>query len=344
VFFDNLSVQYKQGPLLEENHYYPFSLTMAGISDQAIKTQYAQNKYRYNGKELQHQEFSDGTGLEEYDYGARYQDPQLGRFTTIDPLTEKFHPLSSYAYAANNPIAFYDPNGMEIALNGSLQDIISFLYYLSSVTSYTFVYEDGKVSIGSTKEDNSKVKSKKLNDLVYNLIDGDMKDNKTFFDLISRENPRNDIIKSDNILFDNFHTGVFDVSDLRDLDGNPDKDIIVASTFAHVIKERSYSGNYKELIKKGKAKNFRSLEIDNAYNNGHLAANIFESAVVSDYLTTVDGQAVKLEPASNRDNDEGTVNIISYGPQAEIVIPHPSDVLTTKNVKLVLSKDIKKKN
>jgi RHS repeat-associated protein len=113
VFFDSFSVQYRQGPVLEENHYYPFGLTMAGTSDKAVKTQYATNKYRYNGKELQNQEFSDGSGLEEYDYGARMQDPQLGRFWTIDPMVDKFFPLSPYSYVANNPVLINDPTGKD---------------------------------------------------------------------------------------------------------------------------------------------------------------------------------------------------------------------------------------
>ena len=114
VYFDNLSVQHKQGPLLEENHYYPFGLTMAGISDKAIKTNYAENRYRYNsGNELQNKEFSDGSGLEMYDAGLRQLDPQLGRFAQIDPLSERADFSSAYEFANNNPVSMNDPTGLK---------------------------------------------------------------------------------------------------------------------------------------------------------------------------------------------------------------------------------------
>ena len=84
---------------IQEDEYYSFGLR---------KNQYDysnNNRYLYNGKEVQ-------TDLaNQYDYGARFYDPVVARWTTPDPLRESAYVLTPYRYAFNNPTRVIDKNG-----------------------------------------------------------------------------------------------------------------------------------------------------------------------------------------------------------------------------------------
>ncbi|WP_406845327.1 DUF6443 domain-containing protein [Flavobacterium soyae] len=88
----------------EESNFYPFGLKQEGYNTVKIGIE---NKYKYNGKELQ-----DELGLNFYDYGARNYDPALCRWMNIDPLAEQMRRFNPYTYALNNPVYFIDPDGM----------------------------------------------------------------------------------------------------------------------------------------------------------------------------------------------------------------------------------------
>ena len=64
------------------------------------------NNYLYNSKELDLMH-----GLNRLDYGARWYDPVIARWSSMDPLAEKYYSISPYAYCANNPVKYIDPDG-----------------------------------------------------------------------------------------------------------------------------------------------------------------------------------------------------------------------------------------
>jgi RHS repeat-associated protein len=87
------------GTAIEESHYYAFGMRIEGLS-----TSSPDNKFTYNGKELE-----DDDGLNWYHYGARFYDAQIGRWHVVDPIDEFNSP---YTYVGNDPINLYDPDGM----------------------------------------------------------------------------------------------------------------------------------------------------------------------------------------------------------------------------------------
>lgn len=86
--------------VVQADEYYAFGLKKPRY------TNGGNNNYLYNGKEKQ------DVLTEQYDYGARFYDPVIARWTTIDPLAEKSRRYSPYVYGNDNPIRFIDPDGM----------------------------------------------------------------------------------------------------------------------------------------------------------------------------------------------------------------------------------------
>lgn len=121
---NNIRLSYTEDPnggleIVEDNTYYPFGLKMRGFNGNVspLGNNVAQ-KWKYNGKEL-----DEDFGLNWYHYGFRMYDAAIGRFPSIDPISDQFPHVSTYNYAENEPIGSIDLHGLQrVKVNGKIFD------------------------------------------------------------------------------------------------------------------------------------------------------------------------------------------------------------------------------
>jgi len=155
VWFDNVQISHFQGQVLEENHYYPFGLT---ISENSNNPALPGQPYKLTTKELEK-----ALDLNLYDFGARQFDMQLGRWTSIDPLAEVFSYSSPFNYCNNNPVRNIDLDGrkwktvndaqfaseLTVELNTRIKEVSSSLDKLNKSKSEL----EAKIALGGEKVD-----------------------------------------------------------------------------------------------------------------------------------------------------------------------------------------------
>jgi RHS repeat-associated protein len=104
VYFDNFSVSQVHSPIVEEDHYYAFGQKIAGICTLAFNK--PESKYHYQASFSEEEE---NTGWNEF--ALRMYDPQLGRWTGVDPYDQFASP---YVGMGNDPMNHVDPSGGDI--------------------------------------------------------------------------------------------------------------------------------------------------------------------------------------------------------------------------------------
>ena len=142
------------GALTQHIQYVPFGEVFVEERTNSWST-----PYKFNGKELDEE-----TGL--YYYHARYYDPRLSVWLSVDPLAEKKPWISSYVYCRNHPINFIDPDGMDeyetdhrgrtvkVAENTDKDIVYSLNKKGERVDSREFEYNSIKISSAKEGNDN----------------------------------------------------------------------------------------------------------------------------------------------------------------------------------------------
>lgn len=116
-------------------------------------------KYTYNGKE-----YIDNLNINLHDYGARYYDPAIARWTSVDPLADQYSSFSTYNYTLGNPIRFIDPDGMRVDVSAlytnkdgtlNVDGLVTAANLLSELQEFTRLelsVQDGFLTEGSSTQ------------------------------------------------------------------------------------------------------------------------------------------------------------------------------------------------
>jgi len=179
-----------------------------------VPQQFVENAYQYNGKEL-----NSDFGLDWLDYGARWYDASIARWSAVDPLAEIYNEYTPYGYVKNNPIILVDPNGMN--------DVNSMVNEAWNATpegsNRSFMVNDGQLGNGCQPFDASNLTVE---------FSKDKKSVKVSGELIFNVKVLNNSSKKNSESYDRKHealaSSVFDISTLSwsayvtfDTEGNP---------------------------------------------------------------------------------------------------------------------------
>ena len=99
------------GVVEQVNQFYPYgeSIELDPASANPGVETITENPYKWGGKEWDEEQGA-------YDFGARMYSASDARWTTMDPLCEKYYSISPYSYCAGNPVNLVDPDGQDVAV------------------------------------------------------------------------------------------------------------------------------------------------------------------------------------------------------------------------------------
>jgi len=118
-------ISFTSGRAYQHLQYFPYGELFVSQRNSSFDS-----RYKFSAKELDNE-----TG---YSYfGARYYDSDLSVWLSVDPMAGKYPSISPYAYCANNPLTYIDPDGREIRIYYKEKRGIGRLFERAKYITYT---------------------------------------------------------------------------------------------------------------------------------------------------------------------------------------------------------------